>query len=551
MGDTYHPHPERAYLLYVPFSMPSDGGEKWAISLPSNSSMLLAAALSLAVTFAFVDLWNLIFFTAISLCNNRKSPRRYAALVAISTTKWPWAAVTELARFTWSCGMDTWSCGISSGSSASGKGDLLFGVAFCVLAFCIASTSMVMSIITPSLMNIGHVAPVQPGAVYWPRAPITKTDEMREFAIRAPAFLRALGSVEALGAVPRSKVFIKPGNRTLEYQYDNIVSSFEYRYHISGIDLGLQRGADLALEVQGFCATEYGWNIEENPTNPGYEFDLYDLWEDPDRMAGFSVNNIAAEHITTNGPKAFFFLNPDSDLQWQTDSNVSYAAIINSAHLPSYTSAGDPWYLTEATDESLSAIPYRVRRRRPALSCWEKNQWSYGDHEVASVSDLESIPGISIPHVLLDILKAAFSGRPMIYNLAASIGGSAALKSQAIGSDGIISAQNCKMFEDMERLILASFIATRNIFTDAAATRNLTNRNFENIARGTDGLPREGAGKFVLPVPTVQTFSLTGIIALVGTFIILMLANAVTWVVVGLRQGITTRRTSTAKEKSV
>ncbi|EAQ91873.1 hypothetical protein CHGG_00108 [Chaetomium globosum CBS 148.51] len=268
-----------------------------------------------------------------------------------------------------------------------------------------------MGIIAPSLVQIGNVAPVRPSAVFCPTtpAPLSSADLLRDFGLRAPSVMRSLGSVEAAAVTLRQKVAIekKEDLDTSAGSEPNV--GIDYRYSLSGVDLGISGGSDLGLVVEGHCMTEYGWVIDhtkdENSTDPydDYHLDLYDEyrpWEDP---------------------------------------NTS---------LPAATPA------------------FQMKRRRPALSCREKNSWTYAGQPVGSVVALRDFPGIKIPPVLLDILETTLRGGPMLVRLG-SASGSSALRSRTTSPNGVIDASSSSMFTDMERLILASYVATRNIFTDA------------------------------------------------------------------------------------
>jgi hypothetical protein len=166
-----------------------------------------------------------------------------------------------------------------------------------------------------------------------------------------------------------------------------------------------------------------------------------------------------------------------------------------------------------------------MKRRRPVLSCGEKNSWTYAGQAVASVVDLKNIPGIKIPQVLLEILETTLSGGPMVVRLG-NASGDSALRSRTTSPNGVIDASSSSMFTDMERLILASYAATRNIFTDAVMFGQPD--NYRNIVKGPDGQPREGAGNFVVQSPDIQTFSLTGIVVLLVILAALILLNCLT-----------------------
>jgi hypothetical protein len=68
------------------------------------------------------------------------------------------------------------------------------------------------------------------------------------------------------------------------------------------------------------------------------------------------------------------------------------------------------------------------------------------------------------------------------------------------------------MFGDMERLIVASFVATRNVFIDS--TMFARDGRWRNIFEDESGQPALGAGDFVVSSPAIQTFSMVGILVL-------------------------------------
>lgn len=100
MADVYTPPPDFSYLLVTPFSMPSDIGDRWAVSFTGNSSTLVAAALSIVVTVSFLCLWNFISFIAV-LAVPKSTRHRYVAAVVIWNSNDPWFAFKELLKYTY------------------------------------------------------------------------------------------------------------------------------------------------------------------------------------------------------------------------------------------------------------------------------------------------------------------------------------------------------------------------------------------------------------------------------------------------------------------
>lgn len=511
MADIYTPPPDYSYILNVPFYMPSNIGDRWAISFDNNGATLIAAALSVVVTISFLNLWNLVSFIGVLSGNLTGKPtrRRYAALVTLWNSNDSYFAFKELLHYTYRC--------LTHKASPERRADVVYGLIFCAIAFATFGGSIALGIIVPSLLQIGNVAPVKPSALFYPAAPTSHLTFYQDFGIRAPSVLRSLGSVEAAKVTLRKKVRLAPETVLGDGEDAEAGIMLNYNYSLSGVDMGLQGGSDLTLGVRGFCITEYGWTDEPQGQDLNGT-DWYSLWDGRDSAWVILDDNKV-------GPSVVFVYHPDAPQQLAKDSNVSFALVVHSAHGPSITAGSDPWYATEDLDASERPSPevsFRVKRHRPVLSCWEQDKWSYKGNTVPSVWDLKDIPGIKIPQVLLEVLRTTFAAGPMIVRLG-NASGASALKSRTTSNTGIIDGSTAKIFDDMERLILASYVATRNIFVDATM---FGEQNYANVIKGPDGEPQDGAGHFVVSSTNIQTFSLTGIVSLLVILAALILLNA-------------------------
>ncbi|KAJ4197285.1 hypothetical protein NW759_016335 [Fusarium solani] len=529
MADIYTPPPDYSYLLQKGFSMPSHNGDRWAVSFSNNGATIMAAALSVIVTVSFLCLWNLIAFFGLLFdgkpTDGKPTRRRYVAMVMLWNSNHPWFAFKALLDYSIQCMKHP-----TTSAPTTSKNDLWYGFCFCLVAFAAFTGSLVMGIFAPSLVQIGNVAPVRPNTVFYPvtPSPDRPVEALQEFGLRAPAVMRSLGSVEAAKVTLRSRVLIDYDDSYSPARNGDTVASLGYTYNLTGAEMGLQKGSDLALDVEGFCITEYGWAAEVSE-KAAEVADYYYHWnkKGKDTFTWVLLNN----NDILNAPKAAFLIHPDGSDQMVKDSNVSYAVIVHSAHRSSITESNDPWYVTESRPtENVTEAPYDakfwMRRERPVLSCWEKSNWRYGKHTVDSVYGLKDIPGMKIKEVLLDVLEAALGTGPMIARLG-NASGDSALRSRTTSPNGVINAQASKMKDDMERLILAAFVATRSIFTDTTMFGQPD--DYTSVFTGPDKQPRDGSGNFVVSSPDIQTFSLTGIVTLVVILGALMLANTITW----------------------
>ena len=335
MSDVYTPPPDSSYLLITPFWMPSNIGDRWAVSFTGNSSTLVAAALSIVVTVSFLCLWNFITFIAV-LGVPKATRHRYVAVVTIWNSNDPWFAFKELLHYTYRQA--------AHARMTKKWTDIWYGLLFCLLALAVFGTSIAMGIVAPSLVQIGNVAPVRPSTVFYPTTPVSNADQLRDFGLRAPSVMRALGSVEAAAVTLREKVSIKENQ-----DYDTQASEernvgLDYGYSLSGVDMGISGGSDLGLVVEGHCVTEYGWSRDppkdEDSTNA---FDEYHFWNDPgpDMYQWVLLNTFDTAHA----PSATFLNHPNGTQQLAAGDDMLYAVLVHSAWRSSITDGGDPWYV--------------------------------------------------------------------------------------------------------------------------------------------------------------------------------------------------------------
>jgi len=132
--------------------------------------------------------------------------------------------------------------------------------------------------------------------------------------------LRAINCVGATKAALESKVKIDsdifPGTEEDGDQH----LSLTYQYSLNGADLGLQHASELVLSVQGSCMAEYGWTVDDPQEQ---ETDSYRLWGSRVVRVPLDIGDVA---------KLIFQSHPDAEDQLRRDANVSFAAVVNTAH---------------------------------------------------------------------------------------------------------------------------------------------------------------------------------------------------------------------------
>ncbi|KAK0702838.1 hypothetical protein B0H67DRAFT_499742 [Lasiosphaeris hirsuta] len=505
----YTPPSVTSYMLLKSFDMPTRSGSIRAVAFSSKSGALVTAALSVMFTFIFLFTWNLVCFIAL-LSSNEKSRHRFAALVLLWNSNDSWFALPRMLHYAWV-------------SFKSGGHETAYGLLWAFLAFAVSGASLALGIVGPSLVQIGHAAPVQPVSAYFPVLPPQNDASavLQVFGLRASSYLRALGSVEAADVTKRQNVDMQENINLPPWNDTEPMYQMSYTYSITGQDLGLQRGSGLSLNVTGSCITEYEWDAKLGGGNN----DTYNMW-------GYSDENnppfsVPLDDVSIqSAPKVSFFLHPDFVQQFGRDSNISFAAIVWAAHRASITDGSDAWYVTE-TGEQNYAPPFGatrwIKRRRPALSCWQKDTWRYGTQLVKNVEGLKNVQGMRIPVSLLQVLEITLS-LPKLVELG-NASGDSALRSRTTSPNGVIDARASSIRSDMERLLVASYVASQSVFTDATMFQQ--DGTWRNTLEGGNGQPKEGAGDFIIVSPEIQTFSLGGLIAVVVCLGALMLTEGV------------------------
>ncbi|KAK5991207.1 hypothetical protein PT974_09485 [Cladobotryum mycophilum] len=471
--------------------MPTRNGNVWAVALTDNDGTILTAGVSVAMTLIFIRCWSIVCFVAM-VFPGTQTRRRFAALVTLRNSNDPLFAFRELAVYSARYFRHSWA-------------DFMYGVTFCVLALLVFGASTALGIVGTSMLQVGSVASPLASTLYYPEN-VSREDRvgtLQRYGLLAAANLRALGSAEsARGRVDFN--FERLGN----WDNEETMGRLSYNFSITGVDLGLQHGTDLALTVSGSCITEYGWIVHQNETQ-----DVYNLWGLPN---GKNTVVPIDRYSIANAPTASFVRHPNGDAQYLKDGNSSYAVVVASAHRASIKPGGDFWYKTEPRVSNYSAVrgvQLWVKRGRPVLSCWQQDRWRYASHSANVVYDLRTIPGIKIKDQLLDLMEIMFS-TPVLVDLGI-VSGDSALKSRMTSPYGVINAEGSSMVADMERLILATFVRSRNVFADTTKFyKDYQDNDTSALINMMSPRGTNIASDFVVPDPAIQTFSMVGLIVL-------------------------------------
>ncbi|KAL7271173.1 hypothetical protein RUND412_006093 [Rhizina undulata] len=230
-------------------------------------------------------------------------------------------------------------------------------------------------------------------------------------------------------------------------------------------------------------------------------------------------NHPNSNFIPSGPPLPWFIAKPEKvnigagPFEW-TISASEYAILSDSAYQHSFTISTDPWYATE--DLPSSEMPfmnetYWVRDRRPPLSCSETSNWTYHGHHVGT-ADLDTIPGLPVPAVLLDALQETMA-YPMVFQIGSGLGEFAFI-SEFTFNGGLFDANSSGIVNNMQRLVWAAYVFNRNIFTDTTRVPASLKLGVENIFLNSDGTLREGSGDFVVTILAVTTISFNGLVGI-------------------------------------
>lgn len=420
-----------------------------------------------------------------------------------------------------------------------------------------------LGVFIPTRLSLGPYAPANPAAVYVPQRSVSDSRLVTAaiFEAEVPAALRAAGSARVATPSTRRRVRVEGpellgavdapdgnGGRLMQQ-----VARYSYGYVVSGADLGLQKHPDLVLNVTGACTTEYGWyaTTSANHTFDGRPFPVDNYVA---RLPGGEPLS-QARSLLDGGPPAGFF---DSDIASFPDGrgggNTSWAAFASVVGRRSWSPGSDPWYLTvpvsadgAAATNATDTPMYVLRGARPALSCWQSDRWSFRGAS-SSVVKLDALPGLDLP-LSLRLILAQQLATPKIVVVAKRLGPAAALSSAAGSALGLtFDAGSASIRADLERLVLAAYVATANTLTDAtlmaggvlafsnstagaiaappagdddglAAALNATAFSVPNLARGEDGTPRPGVGDFVVVSSDATALSLAALVAVPVLFV--------------------------------
>ena len=501
--DIYTNPANNTYVLGITkhFTMPTDSGGISAVAVPKNTADYISSAYTILMILIFMVGWDLILAIIMAFWHT-SSQHSQTPLAALWDSGESMSATMLLGSYCKAVILGN----PKEGSMKWKSTDLPWGLPFVFIALVMTLGNAAAGVVVPAQLAMGNVVPPAKDVIFYPDvAHLNRNDDdgagiAKLDSLKAPSALRALGTIEVSEAIVGKRVHIESG-------INDDSASLDYDYNVTGVDMGLQNDPKLKLRVKGSCRTDDTWLL--NSTDQG---DTYRLF------GGNDTFEVKYQPEVGLPPMVNFRINRNTG----GGSNVSYAMIANTGGLYSYTSGQDPWYVTDRAGPNGSAA-YQVRRKRPALSCWEAKTWHLNGKDVDG-SNLNTLPGLNLHKLWRDTVFPFEFGDPRVVSVG-NAAGLFALKSasHAVAPSFILDAGASGILDDLKRLVLASWVSSRNVLRDTTtykATEGMT-----NVAEGPGGSVEAASAKFVLPSGDVVTLSVRVLISVPAILLFLFIVQ--------------------------
>lgn len=142
------------------------------------------------------------------------------------------------------------------------------------------------------------------------------------------------------------------------------------------------------------------------------------------------------------------------------------------------------------------------------------------------------LPGLELPPSLRRILTRYPRYGPKIVQIGTSLGYSALASAQGNTLGYTVEANFSSIANDLDRLVLAAYIATANTLTDTTLI-NLQYAQYtsSDLARDENGNPSDGVGDFVIWTDDVSSLSVTALILIpvISSAFVLIYFSLMAW----------------------
>lgn len=468
--------------------MPTIHGPKLAVAVRNATANQLQALYALMLQTIVTEIWVITLLVVLGL-SMRRHPELSKNVGVANVAIWnqrtsPFAVATSMFEYL-----------------RHVRGHAALWAALALVA--LGGQKALSTFVSPYLL-VGYAAPVNPLIPFVPTPPVNSSSDLPSTLLYHilvdPANQRAVNALDGVdpftgnpvnfNSATKDAVTFSPSPVSLVNGGDAFVQ-FDYSYHVSGVDFGLQKLWDLNYLVEGSCHTDYSWY--RGPSDDGG-----DAYSNPG-VGSIKVSALAAQ---ANPPVVSVFPLIDPKQQDPTKNstfNNTFVFVVNSINRTSYTSSVDPWYRTEVVNAATSQ--YAVARGRPVLLCWEVDTWSYHGMNLSTPNlTSDSIFPSAIQQIIATLL-----GMPKLIDLGTNLGVLALQSATASSLSAYFDAGSSFLLKDMQRLVYASYIATKNTFVETTVSNHASYPAYPANAANRNGLidrqsnkPLDGVGDFVV-----------------------------------------------------
>ena len=557
------------YKLWQIFTDPGTGKKAVALSI-TQANVFISVYTNLLNIIMAISWCILISFPLLFLSPRKMNRTMHIAAITAWNCSDPWSASVVLGRHCFQVLKGTLAK--TNLAELTWKA-FWFDIALLSVALITALGGWALGTLFPIALTLGNIAPVNPRSVYLPLSSYY-ADSIEQKRVEVE--YSSIGALKAFGSVDNSGARTDDQEQLVNLEWEPLDSwngedrySIQYSYKVTGVDMGLQKLRDFSLEVSGNCSFQDTWwyagqytKSKDDGNGTAVLFEIYINWEPATLLqypdveqtpfnydTSTSGNNSAAVFVPSSPgspPTAKFYLPTYTKAALNQETGRSYYVIIPAtARRPIAGTSTDPWYATEVANFTMlnSVFPNVVKSGRPPILCQEYNQWSSGGWKGTMknlVSDGPDGPPVPLPAAIVSLFQYGLGATPMIATLGRAIS-ALSLRSVTRLIEGelelAIDPNNARARDDIERLVQAAYLATRDIFRNSALAGSilkddLSSGALKNAMLDLDtGKPISGTEDFVITSSAVQALNLTAMISvvcvLVCLIVILLLLRAV------------------------
>ncbi|KAF8457896.1 hypothetical protein BDZ91DRAFT_837621 [Kalaharituber pfeilii] len=540
------------YLLGRRFMMPFPGGSKNAIAVDRSQEIYIISLYTIIVTAIFTAWWILIVIAIPYVLPKHLLTQTSAHMFTHWTINEPSQTAVLMLKYWWRLLASLIKRPVNNSStSRSNSGGISDNLTFTWQDFAITLTIVLLAagtyvggnvagILLPNKFILGHAAPANPYTLYYPLSISELEDSGASEEIfynytghsNGTAF-RALGTVDSgisrellSNPVRFEKISSQPPSDRAN------VNSYIIKYSISvtGYDMGLQRAPDLTVKLDGKCEFMYEWNVtvetsREDREEQSVKWVQWTLWPNDGNYEELSVNMSS----TITFPDVLVY--PPEPLGHAEGNSSTYQFALVPLLWGIYAegSGSDPWYHRDSSDD--------INPGPPVLQCWENQTWSYKEWR-GTLVDIQNnkIPNLQLSDATISVLQShfgmnlniveeAYFGPSPLGKLASAVSPLTLASIRTMRTRWRLNLHACSAAADIQRLVLGTYIMTRDLFRNTAIdyglwmdssdfTDDIKNNASLNGLRMKDGQPLPGAGDFVIHTDRVTAFRFETLVAL-------------------------------------